>query len=48
LDAHESSKSNNKFLVKETEPVTIEQMEIILIKQALKRNKGSKTATAIE
>jgi PAS domain S-box-containing protein len=30
----------------ESEPATIKQMEIILIKQALKRNKGQKTATA--
>ena len=29
-----------------SEPATIKQMEIILIKQALKRNKGNKTATA--
>jgi PAS domain S-box-containing protein len=29
-----------------SEPATIIQMEIILIKQALKRNKGNKTATA--
>jgi PAS domain S-box-containing protein len=28
------------------EPATIKQMEIILIKQALRRNKGNKTATA--
>jgi len=31
-----------------SEPATIKQMEIILIKQALKRNKGNKTATAKE
>ena len=29
-----------------SEPATIKQMEIILIKQALKRNKGNKTAAA--
>jgi len=31
---------------KDGEPTTIKQMEIILIKQALKRNKGNKTAAA--
>jgi len=31
---------------KDSEPTTIKQMEIILIKQALKRNKGNKTAAA--
>jgi len=31
---------------KDSEPTTIKQMEIILIKQALQRNKGNKTATA--
>ena len=30
----------------ESEPATIKQMEIILIKQALKRNKGNRTAAA--
>jgi PAS domain S-box-containing protein len=30
----------------DSEPATIKQMEIILIKQALRRNKGNKTATA--
>lgn len=30
----------------DSEPATIKQMEIILIKQALKRNKGNKTAAA--
>jgi len=31
---------------KESEPATIKQMQIILIKQALKRNKGNKTVAA--
>jgi PAS domain S-box-containing protein len=31
---------------KDSEPATIKQMEIILITQALRRNKGNKTATA--
>jgi PAS domain S-box-containing protein len=31
---------------KDSKPTTIKQMEIILIKQALKRNKGNKTAAA--
>jgi PAS domain S-box-containing protein len=31
---------------KDNEPTTIKQMEIILIKQALKRNKGNKTAAS--
>ena len=31
---------------KDGEPATIKQMEIILITQALRRNKGNKTATA--
>jgi len=33
---------------KNSEPATIKQMEIILITQALRRNKGNKTATAKE
>ena len=33
-------------LAQDSAPATIKQMEIILIKQALKRSKGNKTAAA--
>jgi PAS domain S-box-containing protein len=42
---HPSSKLDK---TKESPPATIKQMEIILITQALRRNKGNKTATAKE
>jgi len=34
--------------IESSQPATIKQMEIILITQALRRNKGNKTATAKE